>query len=195
MHTNLSEQDLFSGRSCYDLHRFSAQVKTLIKITFQSTLACLFHLSFGTFYMKIKNRSLWRSFIVLSLIVLLSACNASANLPFTDVNNQELESLLDEGVTLVDIRRPEEWAQTGVVRGSKKLTFFFASGRVNPQFLTDIEKVVPKDKPVALICRTGNRTRAAGEFLAKEMGYADVYNVKHGITGWMSEKRPVIATR
>jgi rhodanese-related sulfurtransferase len=145
--------------------------------------------------MKIKIQPLWRSLIVLSLTVLLAACNASASLPFTDVSNQELESLLDKGVTLVDIRRPEEWAQTGVIKGSKKLTFFFASGRVNPQFLTDIEKIVPKDKPIALICRTGNRTRAAGEFLAKEMGYAEVYNVKHGITGWMSEKRPVSASR
>lgn len=145
--------------------------------------------------MKIKIHPLWQSLIVLSFAVLLAACNASTNAAYTNVSNQELKSLLDEGVTLVDIRRPEEWAQTGVIRNSKKLTFFLASGRVNPNFLSNIENVVAKDQPVALICRTGNRTQAASQFLAKEMGYANVYNVKHGITGWMAEKRPVIATR
>jgi rhodanese-related sulfurtransferase len=144
--------------------------------------------------MRIK-KSLAQYFVVFSLITLLMGCNAEATLPFKDVSNNELKSLLNDGVTLVDIRRPEEWKQTGIVEGSKKLTFFFASGRVNPNFMPQIEAMVAKDQPVALICRTGNRTRAASEFLAKGMGYTHVYNVKHGITGWIAEKHPVVADR
>ena len=43
-----------------------------------------------------------------------------------------------------------------------------------------------------LICRTGNRTRAASEYLAKSLGYTNVYNVDRGITGWISERRDVV---
>jgi len=140
-------------------------------------------------------KSLLRYFSVFFALLILAGCNASATLPYTNVDNNELKTLLDEGATLVDIRRPEEWKQTGVVEGSNTLTFFFASGRVNPKFIPQIQQIAAKDKPVVLICRTGNRTRAASEFLAKEMGYAQVYNVKHGITGWIAEKRPVVAPR
>jgi len=42
-----------------------------------------------------------------------------------------------------------------------------------------------------LICRTGNRTKAASEALVKQLGYKNVMNVTTGITGWIAEKRPV----
>ncbi|MBU0656790.1 MAG: rhodanese-like domain-containing protein [Gammaproteobacteria bacterium] len=107
-----------------------------------------------------------------------------------NVSNAELQALLDKGVTLVDIRLPEEWQQTGVVEGSKLLTLFEKSGAVAPNFLANLQKVAPVDKPVALICRTGNRTRAGAEMLA-QAGYSQVYNVTHGITGWIKEGKAV----
>lgn len=145
--------------------------------------------------MTLITKSFLQYFSVFFTVLILAGCNASATLPYTNVDNDELKTLLDQGATLVDIRRPEEWKQTGVVEGSNTLTFFFASGRVNPQFIPKIQDIAAKDKPLVLICRTGNRTRAASEFLAKEMGYTQVYNVKHGITSWIAEKRPVVAAR
>lgn len=109
----------------------------------------------------------------------------------SNVSNTELQALLDQGVTLVDIRLPEEWQQTGVVEGSKLLTLFEKSGAVAPDFLANLQKVAPIDKPVALICRTGNRTRAGAEMLA-QAGYPQVYNVTHGITGWIKEGKAVV---
>lgn len=140
-------------------------------------------------------KALLAYFSVVFALLVLAGCNASATMPYTNVDNKELQDLLDQGATLIDIRRPEEWKQTGIVEGSQTLTFFFASGRVNPQFIPRVQRLVEKDQPVVLICRTGNRTRAASEFLATELGYANVYNVKHGITGWIAEKYPVVAPR
>lgn len=102
-----------------------------------------------------------------------------------------MQALLDKGITLVDIRLPEEWQQTGVVEGSKLLTLFEKNGSVAPDFMANLQKMVPSDKPVALICRTGNRTRAGAQMLA-QAGYAQVYNVTQGITGWIREGKPVI---
>lgn len=109
----------------------------------------------------------------------------------SNVSNAELQDLMAKGVTLVDIRLPEEWQQTGVVKGSKQLTLFEKNGSVAPNFLANLQKIAPAGKPVALICRTGNRTRAGSEMLV-QAGYSQVYNVTHGITGWIKEGKPVV---
>ncbi len=117
--------------------------------------------------------------------------SASAALLYTNINNTELATLLEDKVTLVDIRRPEEWKQTGVVSGSNMITLFTSRGGVNPDFVSELQKVSSPDKPVILICRTGNRTRAASTMLVKQLEYQKVYNVTRGIKGWIADKREV----
>lgn len=109
-----------------------------------------------------------------------------------NVSNAELEALQQRGVTLIDIRLPEEWQQTGVVKDSKLLTFFSANGSVNPQFVSKATALVPQGGEVAIICRTGNRTLAAADMLVKAGIYPRVYNVTQGITGWIGAGKPVI---
>ncbi|SEB13629.1 Rhodanese-related sulfurtransferase [Thiothrix caldifontis] len=109
---------------------------------------------------------------------------------YTNVSNTELKDLLAKKVTLIDIRLPEEWQETGIVAGSKPLTLFEANGQVSKQFAQTIQQIAPPDQPVALICRTGNRTQAGAEMLAAA-GYKQVYNVTKGIKGWIGDGNPV----
>lgn len=111
---------------------------------------------------------------------------------YSNINNAQLEQMLKTGVTLVDIRREEEWKQTGIVKGANTITFFTRTGRINPDFKSQFTSLVKPDQPVVLICRTGNRTRAASQAIAKQLAYKKVYNVTHGIKGWIGEKRPVV---
>lgn len=99
-----------------------------------------------------------RKILLLALLsLLLSAC---AEPPYTNIGNQDIKAMQAEGVVLYDIRRPEEWRQTGVVEGSRLLTFVDGGGRVSPTFFDTLTREVAKDQPVMLICRTGNRTDA-----------------------------------
>ncbi|CAA6828541.1 MAG: Rhodanese [uncultured Thiotrichaceae bacterium] len=111
---------------------------------------------------------------------------------YNNINNATLEQMVKEGVTLIDIRRPEEWASTGVVEGSKKITFFLQSGALNQSFVPEFTSLVKPGDKVALICRTGSRTKAASQALVQQLGYKNVYNVKHGITGWIRQGRAVV---
>lgn len=111
--------------------------------------------------------------------------------PYTNVDNAQLKVLLDQGVPLYDIRRPEEWRQTGVLAGSRQLTYVDADGRVNPELLRRIQAEVAKDAPIALICRTGNRTDGLARELAA-LGYSRIYNVRDGIVRWTAEGNPII---
>lgn len=130
-----------------------------------------------------------RLFGVLLFAFSLGGCAES---PYTNVDNGQLQALLAQGVPIYDIRRPEEWRQTGVVEGSRKLTFMDASGRPNPEFLPRFGAEVGKNAPVVLICRTGNRTDVLARELVEKMGYTQVYNVRDGITRWIGEGNPVV---
>lgn len=142
-----------------------------------------------------KTRTTHLSLVVILLLSLVTACSQGSSTysdSYENVTNNELKALLQRGVTLVDIRRPEEWKQTGVVAGSHKITMFDQQGRIAPDFQQKFMAITEPDKPVALICRTGNRTRAAGRLLSEHLGYKHIYNVERGITDWIRQGNPVV---
>lgn len=129
--------------------------------------------------------------LIALLLLLLSPLHVFATTPYTNINSQELKILQAQGIPVYDIRRAEEWAQTGVVSGSRKLTFVDATGKLMPDFVGKFTKAVDKNEPVILICRTGNRTDVLSRALIQQLGYTRVYNVKDGITRWISDGLPV----
>lgn len=120
----------------------------------------------------------------LFLLLTLSSC---AEPPYNNLDNAQLKTLIAQGVPLFDIRRKDEWRQTGVIEGSQLLTFVDGGGRVAPDFLQRFTRTVDKDDPVILICRTGNRTSTLARHLVEQLGYTHVYNVRDGITRWIGE--------
>lgn len=117
----------------------------------------------------------------------------AAHAEVINIDNAELARLVAKGVPVIDIRTAGEWKGTGVLPGSKLLTFFDERGNADPaQWLASAKSIATPDQPVILICRSGNRTRAATQFLSGQVGYKTVYNVTHGINGWMAEKRAIV---
>jgi len=105
-----------------------------------------------------------------------------------DIDSAELARLQKTGVPIVDIRTAAEWEETGIVSGSKLLTFFDERGRYDAtRWLEKIKPIAAPQQPLVLICRTGNRTRMVAQMLSQQAGYATVYNVKSGIKGWQRD--------
>jgi len=128
----------------------------------------------------------------LALALLLLPLAACSEPPYTNIDNQQLKAMQSQGVPVYDIRRTEEWKQTGVVEGSHRLTFVDDKGRVMPDFVNKFTQAVGKNEPVILLCRTGSRSDVLSRALVEQMGYTKVYNVKNGITRWISEGLPVV---
>ncbi|MGB5440869.1 MAG: rhodanese-like domain-containing protein [Gammaproteobacteria bacterium] len=133
-----------------------------------------------------------RLFRLALLVVALSGC---AGPPYNNLDNEQLKAMLEQGTPIYDIRRPEEWRQTGVIADSQLLTFVDDSGRMLPDFMRRFTSAVGKDDPVVLICRTGSRTSTLARHLVEQLGYTKVYNVRDGIIRWIRDGRPVAGKR
>ncbi len=112
---------------------------------------------------------------------------------FQQVASNELPELLQQGVVLIDVRRPDEWQSTGVVADSLLLTFFDQAGKSNPPlWWQQLQEQKVTDKPLALICRSGYRSAIICDYLLDQGLQASLYNVQDGILGWLQEGFPVV---
>jgi len=74
------------------------------------------------------------------------------------------QQLQDAPVLLIDIRQPHEWVETGVLPNAILLPFNDPAS-----FLKALQPHLQEGQPVALICRTGNRTARAAQMIAPEL--------------------------
>jgi rhodanese-related sulfurtransferase len=131
---------------------------------------------------------------VLILALGLAACGApaatgsgAAAAP-VDINNlpanmtvQQAKPLLDNsGVFWLDVREQSEY-DAGHIPG----VTLIPTGQVESRL-----SEIPKDKPVIVTCRTGNRSAAVAQFL-QEQGYTNVHNMQGGIVAWQNAGFPV----
>ena len=110
-----------------------------------------------------------------------------------EIGNNALASLIDKQVPIIDIRRQEEWSQTGIIEGSILMTFFDKEGKAEVDtWLQNLDLVANKNEPFILICRTGRRTGLVANFLSKKLKYEKVYDVTDGITEWIRKGNTVV---
>lgn len=88
------------------------------------------------------------------------------------------------GAALVDVRSAEERKFVGHVPGSLHLAWATGTALTrNPRFAREVEaRFKDKSAVLLLLCRSGKRSAAAAEVLAKA-GYGNVFNVLEGFEG------------
>jgi len=98
-----------------------------------------------------------------------------------EIGVDELEDLMRAGsVHLLDVR--EDWEyRRGRVPGAVSVPM----GRLGAQFPT-----LPRDKPYAVICQSGSRSRSAQSILLQQR-LTDVRNVLGGTSAWRRAGLPI----
>ncbi len=107
--------------------------------------------------------------------------------------DEALGRLRDGSLILVDIRRPDEWALTGVAVGAVPLDMR------DDGFVAALDQLVGGDRamPIALICARGGRSRKLAARLA-EAGFSAVLDVSEGMLGsaagpgWIARGLPTL---
>jgi len=118
----------------------------------------------------------WFAALTLTLTPAIAAPGAELSAP------DALAQVKAGKLLLVDIRTPGEWKETGVAQGAVRIDMQHPKG--GPGFMEELLKNTKGDKnaPVALICRTGNRTTQVQRYLEAH-GFARVFNVREGMAG------------
>ncbi len=93
------------------------------------------------------------------------------------------EIIKGKDVQLVDVRTANEVA-AGKIEGAVNIDYYGKS------FAEEIAKL-DREKTIAVYCRSGNRSGRAMSIL-KDLGFTKIYNLSGGMSGWQSQKMPVV---
>lgn len=125
-----------------------------------------------------KTKIGWILAAVLGLALVVPQLHASQG-----VDVKAAKSMSEQGALLLDVREPDEYAAVHAVNAK-----LIPLGEVGAR-LKEIEAY--KDKPVAVICRSGRRSAQAVSLL-KESGFTQVVNVEGGTSAWVQAGLEVI---
>jgi rhodanese-related sulfurtransferase len=120
--------------------------------------------------------------VLAALVLILFAWPAASQV----LTPGEAKARADAGeLTIVDVRLPAEWAETGLPEGAEGISFQDPETlEVRPGFAPDVLRALEgrRDRPIALICARGNRSAAATELLARA-GFTSVLDISEGMIG------------
>jgi len=128
------------------------------------------------------------------LILVLLSFYTFTYADFKAIDVAKLETLIEKGIPVIDVRRLDEWNDTGVIPGSHKLTFFDKNGNYDVKtWLSDFQKIVSnKKQEFVLVCRSSKRSGIVGDFLDKKVNYEKVLHLEGGILNWIDKKKKTV---
>lgn len=100
-------------------------------------------------------------------------------------------------LTLIDIRHPGEWRQTGVAKGALRIDMTDTQGEAGFVQRVSTQMGGQKNAPIGLLSLAGNRGVNAQHVL-REAGFTQVYNVREGMNGssagpgWIARGLPLL---
>ena len=110
-----------------------------------------------------------------------------------DLSPNDFIDAQENGGIVIDIRRDEEWKETGILQGSNTITAFTKDGNIHPDFPKKFFDLINDiDVPILLYCRTGNRTGILGQALIDQVGQTNVSHLSEGIVGWKKQGYPTV---
>lgn len=97
------------------------------------------------------------------------------------------DDLVIKNDIIIDIRREAEFAETGIIKNSIKLTFFDDYGQYDLlSWIKEFKKhVTKKEQKFVLVCAHAQRTDMLGNYLLNELEYKNTSHLEGGISLWL----------
>ena len=122
----------------------------------------------------------------LSITFLFSCGNTNSQI-IEDVNTENFHQLIEKGDgIIIDVRTSQEF-NSGHIIDATNIDFYSDD-------FTDKLKIVRKDVPIYVYCRSGGRSSSAADKMEK-LGFTKVYNMIGGIGSWQSEGYETIKSK
>lgn len=99
-----------------------------------------------------------------------------------NVSVQDAANLRTGGAFILDVREPSEWNE-----------FHMPDSTLIPlgQLASRVSEV-PKDRPIVVVCRSGNRSSVGRDTLL-QAGWTNVTSMDGGLTTWRAQGLPVVS--
>ena len=121
---------------------------------------------------------------ILTILLAGLGLNTACSQNFENMEVKEFAELIaDPSVVILDVRKADEFAE-GHIKGAILIDQF------QSDFVEQAQAKLPKEKTIAIYCRSGRRSSNAPGKLA-DAGYKCV-NLKGGILAWKEAKMPVV---
>lgn len=88
---------------------------------------------------------------------------------------------MNEDAMLIDVREQDEWDDERIPGA-----LFRPMSQINTWYPD-----LPKDRPVIVLCRTGQRSTSVVHALITQAGFDNVFNLSGGIVGWKFQNQAV----
>jgi rhodanese-related sulfurtransferase len=98
-----------------------------------------------------------------------------------EISISEAKAMQDAGAFMLDVREPSEWNELHMP-GAMLIPLGQLASRLSE---------VPKDKPVVVVCRSGNRSQEGRNILAAN-GFSSVTSMAGGMREWQSAGLPTV---
>ena len=123
-------------------------------------------------------------FMIISAVLCnLLGCTAQQQ-NFESLNVEAFEKVIsDTSVVRLDVRSIDEYASGHIAKAIN-------IDVMKDDFTTKATSLLPKDKTIALYCRSGRRSKRAAGILA-ENGYK-VIELNSGISGWINAQKEIV---
>ena len=123
---------------------------------------------------------------LLSITFLFSCGNTNSQI-IEDINAEKFHQLIEKGDgIIIDVRTSQEF-NSGHIIDATNIDFYSDD-------FTDKLKIVRKDIPIYVYCRSGGRSSSAANKMEK-LGFTKVYNLLGGIGSWQSEGYKTIKSK
>jgi rhodanese-related sulfurtransferase len=112
--------------------------------------------------------------VILFMIALITVIGCGKQMPYGEIGPlQILDRLEQKNITIIDVR--EGWEYDG---GRIPGAILIPLGELKKNY-----REFDKDAEIILVCRSGNRSGNAAQFLANK-GFKNVYNLVGGMLSW-----------
>ena len=123
---------------------------------------------------------------LLSTVIFFSCGNTNSQI-IEDINAEKFHQFIKKGDgIIIDVRTSQEF-NSGHIIDATNIDFY-------SEDFTDKLKIVRKDVPIYVYCRSGGRSSSAANKMEK-LGFTKVYNMLGGIGSWQSEGYKTIKSK
>ena len=123
---------------------------------------------------------------LIGIVFLFSCVNTNSQIT-EDINAEKFHQLIEKGDgIIIDVRTSQEF-NSGHIIDATNIDFY-------SEDFTDKLKIVRKDVPIYVYCRSGGRSSSAANKMEK-LGFTKVYNMIGGIGSWQSEGYKTIKSK